>query len=248
MRAPKLEVPFDSNWSAWWNGRTWKPAGLQMGGWRFGPAIADARASAFVRDSAVGSRHPVRARAGGSRGVDWHIRPGFENAPFSLGTRDGAVRPELYAIAIFAQTDAPRAGMLNVVYHTAGSGVRIWVIADRNRRTAVLINETRGRATISLRIPNGRGGWLRTLVADPLSYGGRWIGGDGRWHGPLRQLWIPRREDGSYLMTLSPLSAGTFVSVVDSDVRRRRSPDCGAELPSVSGRRRETRLISRPTI
>ena len=150
------------------------------------------------------------ARAG-TAGVDWHIRPGFGNAPFSLGAHDLVIRPELYSMAIFARIDSPGARILRTAY-TPGSNpnVRVWAIADRNRLTVVLINKTRSRATIDLRLPTARGGWLRRLAGNPLRYGGRWIGGDGRWHGRLKQLWTPPRESGNYLVTLPPLSAGTW--------------------------------------
>ena len=152
------------------------------------------------------------ARAG-TAGVDWHIRPGFGNAPFSLGAHDLLIRPELYSIAIFARIDSPGARILRTAY-TPGSNpdVRVWAIADRNRLTVVLINKTRSRATIDLRLPTARGGWVRRLSANPLRYAGRWIGGDGRWHGRPKQLWTPPRKSGNYPVTLPPLSAATLIT------------------------------------
>ena len=152
------------------------------------------------------------ARAG-TAGVDWHIRPGFANAPFSLGAHDVVIRPELYSIAIFARIDSPGARVLRTA-GTSGSnpGIRVWAIADRDRLTVVLINKTRSRDTVDLRLPTARGGWLRRLLGTPLRYGGRWIGGDGRWHGRLKQVWTRRRKGGHYLVTLPALSAATLTT------------------------------------
>jgi hypothetical protein len=150
------------------------------------------------------------ARAGVA-GVDWHIRPGYGNAPFSLGAHDLVIRPELYAMAIFARIDSPGARMLRTTYAPGGNPeVRVWAITDRHRLTVVLINKTRSRATVDLRLPTARGGWLRRLVGDPLRYGGRWIGSDGRWHGRPTELWISPRKGGDYRVTLPPLSAATW--------------------------------------
>jgi hypothetical protein len=150
------------------------------------------------------------ARAG-TAGVDWHIRPGFGNAPFSLGAHDLVIRPELYSMAIFARIDSPGARILRTAYPPGRSpGVRVWAIADRDRLTVVLINKTRARATIDLQLPTDGGGWLRRLSGNPLRYGDQWIGGDGRWHGRLQQVWTRRRKGGHYLVTLPPLSAATL--------------------------------------
>jgi hypothetical protein len=149
----------------------------------------------------------------GTAGVDWHIRPGFGNAPFSLGAHDLVVRPELYSMAIFARIDAPGARILHTGYlRGSDAGVRIWAIADRDRLTVALINKTRARATIDLQLPADRGGWLRRLLGNPLRYGGQWIGGDGRWHGRLKQVRTRRRSGGHYFVTLPPLSAATLVT------------------------------------
>jgi hypothetical protein len=152
------------------------------------------------------------ARAG-LAGVEWHIRPGFANAPFSLGAHDLVIRPELYSMAIFARIDSPGARILRTAYPRGRNvGVRVWAIADRDRLTVVLINKTRARATIDLQLPTDRGGWLRRLSGNPLRYGDQWIGGDGRWHGRLKQLWTRRRQGGHYLVTLPPLSAATLIT------------------------------------
>ncbi len=150
------------------------------------------------------------ARAG-LAGVDWHIRPGFGNAPFSLGAHDLVIRPELYSMAIFARIDSPAARILHTAYPRGGNaGVRVWAIAASDRLTVVLINKTRARATIHLQLPTDRGGWLRRLLGHPLRYGGQWIGGDGRWHGRLKQAWTRRHNGGHYLVTLPALSAATL--------------------------------------
>jgi hypothetical protein len=153
------------------------------------------------------------ARAG-TAGVDWHVRPGFGNAPFSLAAHDLVIRPELYSMAIFARIDSPGARILHTAYTPASSDkVRVWAVADRNRLTVALINETRSRARVELRLPTGSDGWLRRLTGDPLRYAGRWIGADGRWHGRLKQVWTPGRKRGNVLVTLPPLSAAIWVSV-----------------------------------
>jgi hypothetical protein len=150
---------------------------------------------------------------GGTAGVDWHIRPGFGNAPFSLGAHGVVIRPELYAMAIFARIDSPGARILRTAY-TRGrnAGVRIWAVSDRDRLTVVLINKTRARATIHLQLPTDRGGWLQNLSGNPLRYGGQWIGSDGRWHGRPKHVWTRRRKGGHYLVTLPPLSAATLIT------------------------------------
>jgi hypothetical protein len=150
------------------------------------------------------------ARAG-TAGVDWHIRPGFGNAPFSLGAHDLLIRPELYSMAIFARIDSPGARILHTAYPRGGNaGVRVWATADRDRLTVVLINKTHAHATIDMQLPTDRGGWLRRLIGNPLRYGGQWIGGDGRWHGRLKQAWTRHRKGGHYLVTLPALSAATL--------------------------------------
>jgi hypothetical protein len=157
------------------------------------------------------------ARAGVA-GVDWHIRPGFANAPFSLGAHHVVIRPELYSMAIFARIDSAGARILRSTY-TRGrnAGVRVWATTDRDRLTVVLINKTPARATIDLQLPTDRGGWLRRLLGNPLRYGGQWIGGDGRWHGRLKRLWTRPRQGGHYLVTLPQLTAATLI------IRPRRS-------------------------
>jgi hypothetical protein len=149
----------------------------------------------------------------GVAGVDWHIRPGLGNAPFSLGADGLAIRPQLYSMAIFARIDSPGARILRTAYpRGSNTGVRVWAIAAMDRLTVVLINKTRARATIDLQLPSDRGGWLRRLLGNPLRYGGQWIGGNGRWHGRLKQVWTGRRTGGHYLVTLPPLSAATLIT------------------------------------
>ncbi len=60
----------------------------------------------------------ARAR---TAGVDWHIRPGDANAPFSLGAHDLVIRPELYSMAIFARIDSPGARILRTAYPAAAT-------------------------------------------------------------------------------------------------------------------------------
>ena len=146
----------------------------------------------------------------GVDGVNWHIRSLSFNAPFTL--RAGAIEPmpELYGLAVFAQM-LGRDARLRAVHVSSAAGVhlKVWGVTSREGTSVLLINKGGSVARVSLPASEGRGAARIQRLSAPsvrsstgMTFDGRWIGGDGRWHG--RALTEPARPHSGVYDVLMP--------------------------------------------
>jgi hypothetical protein len=150
----------------------------------------------------------------GVAGVNWHMRPLTFNAPFQLRARAIEPMPELYGLTVFAHMLGPDA-RLEAVHVSSPSVVHLkaWAVRSRMASSVLLINKGRSTARVSLRAGDDRDpARIQRLVAPSVrstsrvTFGGRWIGGDGRWHG-RELIELARRRAGAYDVLVPGYSA-----------------------------------------
>lgn len=149
----------------------------------------------------------------GVAGVDWHVRPGFPNAPFSFGPHGITVAPELYAMVIFAELERSGARVLTTSTRgTGASSVVLWAVSGAGHLALLLLNKTPRPAAATVNLPASLDAvaTVRRLVqpAGPAStrFGGQWIGPDGQWHGTPNSETVAIAR-GELHLSLAPLSA-----------------------------------------
>lgn len=150
------------------------------------PGISDAFVTALWAPDAL-----FELLKAGVDGVNIHVRTNAVNAAFTLGAGGLAARPLLYGLSVFAATLNPSPRLLGVrVRESRRARIKAWAVRVRGGMLHVLvINKRRERAVVTLRLPaEGAAVAQRLLAPSPLSrsrvtFGGRWIGRDGRWHG-----------------------------------------------------------------
>ncbi|MGP0050754.1 MAG: glycosyl hydrolase family 79 C-terminal domain-containing protein [Solirubrobacteraceae bacterium] len=128
----------------------------------------------------------------GVDGVNVHLRPASVNAPFQLTRHGIRVLPELYGLTLFAQLVGSHARLLaTTVRGPHGLHLNAWATRRGSVTSVLLINDGARNADVSVPAP-GRGAppaALRRLLAPSISsvsgisYAGRSLGRDGRWHG-----------------------------------------------------------------
>jgi hypothetical protein len=152
----------------------------------------------------------------GVDGVNLHLRPQLPNAPFLL--RHGSIRPqpELYGLAMFAQMLGP--GARRVILssrHPRALHLKAWAVRSALGTSVLLINKGRRTAEVSVR--PARGQVFAPAQIEPLrarspfarsgiTYGGRFIGHDARWHGRLHAR-MAKPSGGSYGVRVGGFSA-----------------------------------------
>lgn len=127
----------------------------------------------------------------GATGVNWHIRPHTPNAPFQLASRGLIARPELYALALFAQMARPTARLVTTrLNHASGLHLKAWALRYHAGLSVLLINK--GAGPVHVRLHTGSRhtpAHIQQLRAPSLTsrtgitLAGQAIGADGRWHG-----------------------------------------------------------------
>jgi hypothetical protein len=149
--------------------------------------------------------------------VSWHIRPYQPNAPWEPTSGGIEPMPELYGLGVFAQMMRPGAEVLNSKLSSA-LHVKGWAVQTAQGVRVLVINKGARTADMNLRLGTGsRPAFVRRLQApgvasqNGVTYGGRWIGSDGRWHGQLMATTLPG-ANGTYQLTLPGYSAA-LVSV-----------------------------------
>jgi hypothetical protein len=176
------------------------------------PGVADTFATALWAPDALFEL--VRA---GVNGVNWHIRPQKINAPFEvLGTRIHAL-PELYGLALFARMVRPGARLVRAAIASRhGLHLKVWAVRAPGHEAVLMINK--GQRTASVRVSgmrSARAARLERLSApsvrarDRVTLGGRWIGADGRWHGPRVAALV--RRHGDYRVRVPGYSAALLL-------------------------------------
>jgi hypothetical protein len=150
----------------------------------------------------------------GVDGVNWHVRPLTFNAPFQLRARAIEPMPELYGLAVFARMLGPDARLAAVhVSSPAVAHLKAWAVRSRMTTSVLLINKGRSTASVSLRAGDDRDpARIQRLVGPSVrsnsgvTFGGRWIGGDARWHG-RELIELTRRRAGAYDVLVPAYSA-----------------------------------------
>ena len=150
----------------------------------------------------------------GVDGVNWHMRPEMPNAPFEL--RGAAIEPmpELYGLAVFAQMLGAEARCEAVrVSSVVGLHLKVWAVRSQQGTSVLLINKGRSAAAVSLHVGEARGAArIQRLLAPSVSsdsgvtFGGQWIGADGRWHG-RRRIELVRAQARAYRFLVTGYSA-----------------------------------------
>jgi hypothetical protein len=127
----------------------------------------------------------------GVSGVNWHIRPGLPNAPFTITGHGIAVRPELYGMALFARMVRPGARLLVTrMTGTRTADLAAWVVRAGRRTSVLLLNKSARSGVVRLEV-GPRAGTARLIrlfapsirLSTHVTLGGQWIGRDARWHG-----------------------------------------------------------------
>lgn len=152
----------------------------------------------------------------GVNGVNLHLRPQLPNAPFLL--RHGSIRPqpELYGLAMFAQMLGPGARRVILASrHPRALHLKAWAMRSTLGTSVLLINKGPRAAEVSVRPARGKvfgpAQLLRLRARSPYSrsgitYGGRSIGDDARWHGRPRARSLTS-SGGSYRVRVGGFSA-----------------------------------------
>jgi hypothetical protein len=150
----------------------------------------------------------------GVDGVNWHVRPLTFNAPFQLRPKAIEPMPELYGLAVFAQMLGPDARLAAV--HVSSPSVvhlKAWAVISRRTTSVLLINKGWFTARVTLRAGVDRDvARIQRLLAPSVrsdsgvTFGGRWIAGDGRWHG-RELIELARRRAGAYDVVVPAYSA-----------------------------------------
>lgn len=152
----------------------------------------------------------------GVDGVNLHLRPQLPNAPFLL--RHGSIRPqpELYGLATFAQMLGPGARRVILASrHPRALHLKAWAVRSTLGTSVLLINKGPRAAEVSVRPARGQAfgpAQIQRLRArspfarSGITYGGRSIGDDARWHGRLRARAL-RPSGGSYRVRVGGFSA-----------------------------------------
>ena len=150
----------------------------------------------------------------GVDGVNLHVRADAVNGAFALGPAGLQARPLLYGVILFARALGPRARLVTVrVRAPRAVALSAWAVrAGRDTLNVVLIDKGRRSARVALRLPaEGRAHVQRLLAPSVrsqtgITLGGRQIGLDGRWQGPVAiQTVAPR--GGAYVLDVRSMSA-----------------------------------------
>lgn len=178
------------------------------------PGVSNAFASALWIVDALFSMARV-----GVDGVNIHT---FNSAIYGLfrtqqagGVWSANVRPDYYGLLLFAQAAPPESHLLHIA--GASGSLRAWATQARDGRTrVVLINDSKRRREITVRLPGGHGdGTLERLLAPSLgATGGVTLGGQtfgartstGQFAGPPKTQQIVARGR-SYVVSLPTASA-----------------------------------------
>ena len=156
-------------------------------------------------------------RAGVDR-VSWHLRPDTRNAPFQVNRGSIKPLPALYGLALFAEMTHGPATLLNAsVTEATGLHLKAWVVRKGGSLTALLINKGPRAADVTMAAPGGANerALLRRLLARSIgasggvTYGGRSIGSDARWHG-RNTATVIRALHGLFHITVPAYSAATL--------------------------------------
>jgi hypothetical protein len=150
----------------------------------------------------------------GVGGVYWHLRAERLNSPFELRGRAIEPLPELYGLALFTQMLGGQARLVAVqTTSPPGAPIKVWAVQAGRQVRVLVINK--GPQSASVSMPRGAvigAAHLERLSAPSagattgVTLGGRWIGTDGRWHGP-RQLARVLPHAGTYRIRLRGYSA-----------------------------------------
>jgi len=173
------------------------------------PGVSDTFATALWAPDAL-----FELLRAGVDAVDIHVRPGMDNAAFSLTGHGLSARPLLYGLILSARTLAPDSEVAPVQVH-AGRSVRLkaWAVRPRSGGLRVLlINKGRQAVRVVLRLPRLGPASVGRLSAPSVSsrsgttLDGQHLSVTGRWLGPARTERITPGA-ASYELTVARYSA-----------------------------------------
>ena len=165
------------------------------------PGVSDSFASALWAPDLLFSF----LRAGVSA-VNWETRPGTVNTPFHADAHSISARPSLYGLAAFAEMTGP-GSQLERSRLTAAAGLHLtgWAVRVHGGVRVLLINKGTRAATVTVDTGITGRAFVRRLTAPGIgartgvTFAGRSINADGRWHGRLIAPAIPDRNGRSQL-------------------------------------------------
>jgi hypothetical protein len=154
----------------------------------------------------------------GVDGVSWHIRPHQINAPFQLANGGIVALPELYGLAVFAQMmHGPATVLATSLSAWPGLNLRAWAVQNGGIVNVLVINKGARAADVSLPA-RGRGPAVVRRLSAPgiratsgISFAGRTIGPDGRWHG--KEMDSRLANVGGYYRLLVPGYSAALVTL-----------------------------------
>jgi hypothetical protein len=149
----------------------------------------------------------------GANGVSWHIRPNQPNSPFHPTPTGIQPLPELYGLAMFSQMTRPGARIVaSALTGPSALNLRAWVVRFPGGIRVLLINKGGRAANVTMKLGPAGAAYVKRLLAPAIgsatgvTFAGRTIGPDGRWHGKEVSPRIPS-SGGIYHVTVPAYSA-----------------------------------------
>ena len=182
----------------------------------------------------------------GVDGVNWHFRPATLNAPFHLDAHGIEPLPELYGLAVFARmTHGPADLLTTALSSSPGLNLKAWAVENRGAVNVLLINKGPRPAKVTLPAPTGTTGDAavsalkapRIDATTGVTFGGRWIANDGRWHGHTVTIDVSQLG-GAYQVSV----AGYSAVVVTMRRTRARTATIAASSPCQWAYRRRSHV------
>lgn len=155
----------------------------------------------------------------GVNGVNVHVRTGAINAAFTLSRSGLQARPLLYGLILFARMLGPNSQLVRVRLHARPSlNLDAWATRVSGDSLNVLLIDKGSRpVSVSVRVPGHGPANVRRLLAPTagstsgVTFAGRRLGRDARWHGPVVIQKVP--PDARGYRVLVPRTSAALVSI-----------------------------------
>jgi Glycosyl hydrolase family 79 C-terminal beta domain len=150
----------------------------------------------------------------GVNGVSWHIRTNSINAPFVPIPQGILAKPELYGLALFAQTTGPNARLLGTKLTTsAPANLSVWPVQSGHGLKVLVINKGGRPANVTLALGNRASTATVERMLAPgitastgVTLGGQTIGPTAQWQGKKVTTTVAVRN-GSFGVSMPGYSA-----------------------------------------
>lgn len=150
----------------------------------------------------------------GVNGISWHIRSNSVNAPFLPGPGGIVAKPELYGLALFAQTTGPNARLLNTTLtSSAPINMSVWPVQSAHGLKVLVLNKGARPANVTLSLSNRSSRATVERMRAPnitastgVTLGGQTISPTAQWQGKKVSTTINGRS-GTFTVPMPGYSA-----------------------------------------